>query len=275
MRLTIILLFTSMLVHTQEVSHLSIYFNTDSYEVVPNERVKLDSLVKHHDRDSIRLVLKGYTDQFAGNDYNLKLAQRRVTATKEFLKAFTIDTLQAIGELQDASWRARRVDISVVIKEKNIPDSSNFIVDEPKNEGNKRRMLSSRNLDITSYSELEINETTVLFGVFFQGGTDKMLGSISVITLRKVVRFLKGYPTRKILITGHICCSPDREPKLDGYNNRTRSMTLSEDRGKIVYDYLIKNGISADRLKYRGKAYTEPLDWEETKNRRVEMTILE
>lgn len=275
MRLTIILLFTSLLAHSQEVSHLSIYFDSDSDEIVPKEYVKLDSLVKLHKKDSITLVLKGYTDKYAGNEYNLKLAHRRIAATKELLKTFTIDTLQAVGELQDASWRARRVDISVIVKEKNIPDSSNFIVNEPKDEGNKRRMLSSRNLDITSYSELEINETTVLFGVFFQGGTDKMLGSSSVITLRKVVRFLEGYPTRKILITGHICCSPDREPQLDGYNNRTGSMTLSEDRGKMVYDYLIKNGISADRLKYRGKAYTEPLDWEETKNRRVEMTILE
>jgi outer membrane protein OmpA-like peptidoglycan-associated protein len=134
-------------------------------------------------------------------------------------------------------------------------------------------MLSSRRLDITSYSDLELYDKTVLFGVFFKGGTDKMLGSSSIITLRKLLKFLKGYPTRKILITGHICCSEGRDPSTDGRNNRNGSNTLSLDRAKVVYEYLIKNGISKDRLQYEGKAYLEPLDWEETRNRRVEITI--
>lgn len=134
-------------------------------------------------------------------------------------------------------------------------------------------MLSSRKLDITSYSDLELHDKTVLFGVFFKGGTDKMLGSSSVITLRKLLKFLNGYPTRNILLTGHICCSEGRDLGKDGRNNRNGSNTLSLDRAKAVYDYLVENGISKNRLQYEGKAYLEPLDWEETRNRRVEITI--
>lgn len=275
MRLFILLLLCSSSLLAQELTQLSIYFPNDSDAIVLKESTKLDSIKKTHLRDSLHISLSSYANAYASKSYNLRLAQKRLIAVLQKLDHFTIDNTRVVGELPTYSWKGRRVDIALQVKEKNIPDSSQFKINEPIADGNKRRMLSSRTLDITSYSELKINETTVLFGVFFQGGTDKMLGSSSVITLRKVVRFLKGYPTRKILITGHICCAEGRNPEEDGRNNRNGSPTLSVDRAKIVYDYLIKNGISSDRLLYKGKAYIEPLDWEETKNRRVEMTILE
>lgn len=262
-------------VFAQDNSTLSIYFTNDSAIVTTKERAKLDSITKRHFNDSVHLSLSGYTNRYASTAYNLELAKKRVVAVVQELSHFNIDSTKAIGELPTYSWEGRRVDVAIRVEEKNIPDSTRFKSNESEEEGNKRRMVSSRTLDITSYSELEINQTTVLFGIFFQGGTDHMLGSSSDITLKKVVRFLKGYPTRKIMLTGHICCSDGRNPEIDGYNNRNASTTLSLDRAKAVYDYLIKNGIASNRLRYRGVAYTEPLDWEEVKNRRVEMTILE
>lgn len=275
MRLILYCFLISFTVYSQERTVVSIYFANDSELINSQERTKLDSLTKKHFRDSVSISLRGFTNGYASKAYNLELARKRLVSVKQQLGHLTIDSTEAVGELPTISWTARRVDVTIHIEEQNIPDSTQFKIDEPEEEGNKRRMVSSRTLDITSYSELEINQTTVLFGIFYQGGTDKMLGSSSAITLRKVLRFLEGYPTRKILITGHICCSQDRPPKIDGNNSRNGSTTLSVDRAKVVYDYLVKSGISPERLRYRGVAYTEPLDWEEIKNRRVEMTILE
>lgn len=275
MRWILCCLFVSLNIHAQDSSALSIYFENDSALITPQDVVKLDSLTKKHFKDSVSISLRGFANAYARRAYNFELARKRLVAVKQELDHFTIDSTEVVGEVPSHSWRARRVDVAIKVQEQNIPDSSQFKINEPDTEANKRRMVSSRTLDITSYSELEINETTVLFGIFFQGGTDKMLGSSSVITLRKVLRFMQGYPTRKIMITGHICCSEGRDPEVDGANNRTGSTTLSLDRAQAVYEFLVENGVAPERLRYRGVAYTEPLDWEEIKNRRVEMTILE
>lgn len=66
---------------------------------------------------------------------------------------------------------------------------------------------------------------------------------------------LKTHPTLTIEIQGHLCCT-----------------THNED----VYDYLVENGISADRLSYKGFGGTRKIITEEeseedkTTNRRVE-----
>ena len=75
---------------------------------------------------------------------------------------------------------------------------------------------------------------------------------------------MKANPNLKIEIVGHM----DKVEHKDNLND------LSEERAKAIYDYLIKNGISADRLSYKGMKSTEPLDDSGTqaslaKNRRV------
>lgn len=275
MRIIVLFLLSVLSLQAQEVQTVSIYFPNDKADLVLSQKEKVDSIKQLYKRDSIAISLKGYANAYASKAYNLKLAQARVKTVQNYLLPLKVIETAAIGEQESYSWEERRVDATITISERNIPDSTQFKKDEPIATGNKRRMLSSRRLDITSYSELEINEKTVLFGVFFQGGTDRMLGASSQITLRKLLRFMNGYPTRKIKLTGHICCSMDKPPEEDGINNRTKSKTLSVDRAKAVYNYLIRKGISPDRMVYEGRAYLEPLDWEEIKNRRVEITILE
>lgn len=257
---------------TQSTSGLSIYFDNDSHLIREEYLEVIDSLKRKHKNDSLTITLKGFANNYASKEYNQKLSRRRVESVRDVLLPITVVEVAAMGATNLYDEKSRRVDIDIIVTEFNIPDSSSY-KKETIVEGNKRRMLSSRRLDITSYSDLELHDKTVLFGVFFKGGTDKMLGSSSVITLRKLLKFLNGYPTRNILLTGHICCSEGRDPETDGRNNRNGSNTLSLDRAKVVYEYLVKNGISKNRLQYEGKAYLEPLDWEETRNRRVEITI--
>lgn len=272
MKYTIFFFLVPYLGFTQTTSKLTIYFDNDSYQVLDKYKAVIDSLKQKHKTDSLKITLEGFANKYASKAYNQQLSERRVKNVQEALSPLPITRVMAMGATSLYDEKSRRVDIQVTVTEYNIPDSSSY-KKETIIEANKRRMLSSRRLDITSYSDLELYDKTVLFGVFFKGGTDKMLGSSSIITLRKLLKFLKGYPTRKILITGHICCSEGRDPSTDGRNNRNGSNTLSLDRAIVVYEYLIKNGISKDRLQYEGKAYLEPLDWEETRNRRVEITI--
>lgn len=278
MRITVLLFFLGNLIQLYAQNELSIYFKNDSDEILSRYKRSIDSLKTTHTKDSIVIDVKGYANAYAGNTYNLELSQRRIESVKKLLNEYIFVKAIAIGELDSYSWRDRRVDIKFSVIPKAVAPL--IVKKDTLKEGNKRRMLlSTRNLDIISYRELDINEKTVLFGIFFKGGTDIMLGNSSKVTLKKLLDFMNDYPTRKIKLTGHICCrlfmGMNLNPKEDGENTRTGTKRLSVDRAFAVYSYLIKNGINKDRLVYEGKAYLEPLDWEEIKNRRVEVTIVE
>lgn len=93
--------------------------------------------------------------------------------------------------------------------------------------------------------------------------------------LPKILRFMKVNPGLKIQIAGHVNF-PNRPP----VSKNTFEYRLSVDRAKLVYDYLIANGISPDRLEYQGYGNWEMLypnairEADQAKNRRVEIRVL-
>lgn len=87
--------------------------------------------------------------------------------------------------------------------------------------------------------------------------------------LDKVVRVLKNKPNLTIEIGGHT----------DYFGSARYNKILSLDRAKAVMNYLIKKGISKDRLKATGYGFTIPADSNATpegraKNRRVELKTI-
>jgi outer membrane protein OmpA-like peptidoglycan-associated protein len=74
----------------------------------------------------------------------------------------------------------------------------------------------------------------------------------------------------KVSINGHT----------DNVSGAEFNQTLSENRAKAVYDYLVSKGVDSSRLTYKGYGLTKPLasnDTEEgrAKNRRTEFVIIE
>ena len=86
---------------------------------------------------------------------------------------------------------------------------------------------------------------TILKNVFFDLG-QATLRSESYVELNKLRDFLKSNATLKIELGGHT------DTRGDGVENQT----LSQNRAKAVYDYLIKEGIDAARLTYKGYGET-------------------
>lgn len=88
--------------------------------------------------------------------------------------------------------------------------------------------------------------------------------------LEKVIAFLKANPALKVEFGGHT----------DNSGDKAFNKTLSTNRAKAVYDYVIqKGGIVANRLSYKGYADTKPKvknDTPENKamNRRTELKVL-
>jgi len=115
---------------------------------------------------------------------------------------------------------------------------------------------------------LELNAKVVLKNVFFE--TAKFdLRPESKAELGKLIAFMNNNPNIKIEISGHT----------DNVGDKKMNQTLSENRAKSVYNYLVANGIDASRLTYKGYGDTQPVvpnDTPENRqiNRRTEFKII-
>ncbi len=108
----------------------------------------------------------------------------------------------------------------------------------------------------------------VLKNIFFD--VDKFeLKEESKVELKKLIQFLTTNPTVKIEIGGHT----------DNSGDASKNTTLSTNRAKAVLNYLVANGIKADRLTSKGYAATQPLADNQTaegkaQNRRTEIKLI-
>lgn len=105
---------------------------------------------------------------------------------------------------------------------------------------------------------------TILFDL---GKADLKPGS--KITLNSVVSIMKNYPNEKFHIAGHS----------DNSFTKEFNQTLSENRANNVKNYLISNGINANRLTSKGYGEDQPVQSNSTlegksKNRRVEILLI-
>jgi outer membrane protein OmpA-like peptidoglycan-associated protein len=116
---------------------------------------------------------------------------------------------------------------------------------------------------------LKAGEKVILRNIFYE--TDSFaLKSESEAELDKIIEFLNKNPGIKVEISGHT----------DNVGSIEYNLTLSENRAKTVYQYLIRNYIIQDRLRYKGYGMSKPLTSNKTEegramNRRTELKILE
>ncbi|MCF6366682.1 MAG: OmpA family protein [Bacteroidales bacterium] len=115
----------------------------------------------------------------------------------------------------------------------------------------------------------ELPKTYTLKDVHFD--TNKAsLKSVSFKSLNELAEFMKHKTTLKIELAGHTDSDGEADMNLD----------LSQRRAETVRNYLIKKGISPDRLTAVGYGETQPVESNSTnegkqKNRRTEVRILE
>jgi len=117
-------------------------------------------------------------------------------------------------------------------------------------------------------SPITKDSTVILRNVFFE--TNKYnLKDESKVELNKLVDFLNKNATLKIELSGHT----------DDVGDDKLNQTLSQNRAKSVYDYLIANGIAKERLTFKGYGKTKPVapndsDEHRQMNRRTEFKVI-
>jgi outer membrane protein OmpA-like peptidoglycan-associated protein/Tol biopolymer transport system component len=115
--------------------------------------------------------------------------------------------------------------------------------------------------------KIQVGQAIVLNNIFFESERYDLKNE-STAELEVVVKLLTKNPSLKVEIGGHT----------DNTGSEANNRTLSENRAKSVYDYLVKKGIDASRVSYKGYASSKPAGSNTTaegkaKNRRTELMV--
>lgn len=292
--------------YAQQSDSIVVYFEINEFKLSLSEKQKLNKIKEYSSIEKI--IIEAYCDFLGSFDYNLNLSKNRAKTIEEYIKTFTYkkEVISSVGkgffpgtaeELRknnnDRGIAEHRIGIIKIIyntpvvksKEKNIDTeevnnnntNKNFTITTEETTipivrtGIEEKIIEAMKDD--SESELNIK----LNNINFVGGTPNFLPE-SRDALLELLFVMRKYPELKIEIQGHICC---QDPEAgDGWDMVNENYNLSVNRAKAVYDYLVLNGISPDRLRYKGFAATKKLHPEEnnefqrSQNRRVEIQVL-
>jgi outer membrane protein OmpA-like peptidoglycan-associated protein len=110
---------------------------------------------------------------------------------------------------------------------------------------------------------------SVSFKTVFFDYNKSELSILTIHELYTLIEFLKENPNTKVEVVGNT----------DNVGSWSKNLTLSQQRAQQVYNFLVYNGISSDRMYYYGRSSAIPLakydtDENRAKNRRVEVILI-
>jgi outer membrane protein OmpA-like peptidoglycan-associated protein len=257
---------------------LVLYFNFN--QNIINEKSQED-FCKWLDRyKGIEIIkIQGYCDSVDSNLYNKELSFRRahnVLALLEFNKISISANLELNGlgeEFQQSKNQSdnRKVvvyyqDNKAITKKK---ENENLVFQNSK----MKEIQVNKTRDIIPLIErvnlAKVGDLIKLENLNFYFNSEKIIKESEPI-LSDLLQVLKMNPQLKINIYGYICC-----------NSNPNDVKLSYRRSKMVFDYLIRNGISTARLGHRGFGSSRPIyplpeknEAERIANRRVEILVI-
>ncbi len=245
---------------------------------------KIDALI-FNDKiiSGSKVMIVGYADFLGTEGRNKDLSIKRAENVKKYLaengvNPNDITLCEGKGEVERTGIKDkggfpsdRRVDIVV-----NNKTPKKERTDKPKNLP-KKDTTAVIVTNIAEISHLKPGTAILLKDVYFPSDRHTIMEK-SYETLRKLYDVLEANPKLKISIEGHVCCIKNAPDALD---IETNEPTLSVNRAKEIYYYLINRGIDPIRLKYSGYGRSRPVvpeektDQDREKNRRVEMRIID
>ncbi|MFC5408107.1 OmpA family protein [Larkinella bovis] len=118
------------------------------------------------------------------------------------------------------------------------------------------------------FRDLKVNDKIRLDNVYFDQSS-YILRKESYPQLDRLLNTLRSYPRLVIEIAGHT----------DNVGDRRLNQSLSENRARVITNYLVQRGIAENRLQFQGYGDTRPAapndnEANKKKNRRVEFTVL-
>ncbi len=253
--LSLILLFTFSLVFCQDKAE--VFFEFDRCDLEVSQQQQLDSWIAQNPKATVSGVY-GYCDHLGTLAYNDSLSLKRAKTVEDYLKQHEIAfadnySIKGYGEsFVQSKNREKNRKVEIVYT---IPTS----IKKPDGQLQKKIVTA------------KIGDKVRLPGLNFYNMSDVVVPNSRPV-LDELLAIMKDNPNLKVEIQGHICCQTDKEKDYS---------YVSTQRAKAVYNFLVKNGIEAARLSYKGFGVSRPLrpipeknEKEQDENRRVEVEII-
>ena len=250
---------------------VKLFYNINQKELSPRHKITLDSL-GHFIGDATTIRIFGFADYLGRRDSNYTLSKARAETVKNYLSALHVGNRSIIadgkGQVDAASKIQsplgeplnRRVDIIITrkpapkIKAAAVPVPIKQPVPIRENIVPVKRPDDSVYARINDLPKLTVGDSVSFKELTFLPGRH-FLRQAAIHYMVALKDCLKANPNLKIEIQGHICCQYDGK---DGLDFDTKKNNLSLTRAKYIYDYLVDEGITADRLRYKGLGSKEP-----------------
>jgi outer membrane protein OmpA-like peptidoglycan-associated protein len=270
----------------------TVYFESNKFELNTKENTKLSTWISENKSNKI-VAIHGFTDEDGTSGFNDTLAQKRVNcifnAVKKQILIREDFKTRSFGESYEQSKNKsenRRVVIYYILEidlpreDEILGIKKEIVKEQPKPEivypekivfENPNGTKSEFKLDcafMKKVGEAKSGEKLIIENLNFVINTFAVVNE-SRGKLYELLLVLQKNPSLKIEIQGHICCMPfDRAD-------------LSTQRAKALYNFLLNQNISKDRLSYKGFGSSQPIyalpeknEQERAANRRVEILIV-
>lgn len=263
--LTIILLIT-LGTFAQQKNDTVFFYQVDEYLLSNKNKILLDDYMfqfKPEQTDTI--YVWSFCDSTASFSYNYKLAHKRAVEVMKYIKQLpncrriTVIT-KGFGEL---SYHDKECNIDY-----NLNRKTKLSVSKTKSNATLKKNETKKKTISDWVDSSKVGDMLALRNINFLPGQTIVLPE-SKEQLSELLEVMQDNLTLKIEIQGHICCSPYDETN------------LSKRRAQTIYNYLVENKISPDRMNYIGfgntKAlypYPESTNEQRIANRRVEIKII-
>ena len=270
---TAALLLLTISSYPQTRESFTIHFDFDKYALTRVTRSQLDSflLVEKPNLSKLDIQLHGHCDAMGSDGYNNRLSEQRVAEVKKYLLNNGVEELNIVEESGHGKRMPLNENKTARERQLNRRVTISFVRDVKTDLPGTT--LIKKIADTTTTAGTNI----VLRNINFVGGRHVFLPE-SIPMLTELREAMRTYPNLVIRVEGHICCIPGDS---DGPDLGTGLNNLSEARAKAVMDYLVANGIEANRVSYKGFGHSMPLypfpektEEEQTLNRRVEIKII-
>jgi len=260
-----------------------LYFERNVYVLSPSMENKIDLLI-YNDKiiNGSSVMIVGYADFLGNEKHNRELSMKRAGSVKDYLvkngvEAEDIKFCEGKGQVDrngkiisiDGVPTDRRVDIVVDNRVKKTHPEKPL-------SGKKDTARKAASANINEIKHLEKGSVLLLKDVYFPPDRHTIMPQ-SNATLEQLYEVLDANPNIAISIEGHVCCIQNT---FDALDIETNEASLSVNRAREIYNYLVNRGIDPQRLTYRGFGRSRPVvpvemnSTDREKNRRVEVRIV-
>lgn len=267
---TYLLLFFSSLVIAQKDLRHEVYFETDKYEIPSTEHNRLLLFLSEIEgMDIQKISIYGFCDDRGSDTYNLVLSQHRANAIKTVFSNNEFDENLITNVDGKGEILLKIVKENDINKIRGLNRKVEIIVSPVFPPRPKVDASGSSSAKELLRRDLKPGDKVLLDNLLFRTGYSYLVPK-SRKELDKIAEVLVGRKDIHFTIEGHVCCTQGTRDAID---RKTKKRNLSVARAKLIYDYLIKKGVSRTRMKYVGHRRQFPLGGEPEFDRRVEILV--